>query len=156
MRHSCDRAFKRNQLKPLSHEHRISLRMTNEYHLYLLASVDLSKMRFMCPFDHLTGHSSLGNLRCMCVLHFFFVNVIRFSCVIKVIRFSCVGLYGTVRHLCDRALKAMSHKCRMGQRMRNEWRLMHEKRMTLTKKKNNTHKQRRMMNVQSMDQITTR
>ena len=38
--------------------------------------------------------------------------------------------------------KALSHECRIGQRMRNEWSLTHEKRMTLTKEKNNTHKQR--------------
>ena len=32
------------------------------------------------------------------------------------------------------------------QRMRNEWRLMIKKRMTLTKEKNNTHKQRTLPN----------
>ncbi len=32
-----------------------------------------------------------------------------------------------------------------GQRMRNEWRLVIKKRMTLTKKKNNTHKQRTIL-----------
>ncbi len=32
----------------------------------------------------------------------------------------------------DMVLKALSHECGIGQRMRNEWRLTHEKRMTLT------------------------
>ena len=73
---------------------------TNECHF--LASVDIRWKCVSCPFHPLTGRSSLGNLRCLFVLLFSFVNVIRFSCV-KVIRFSCVGLCGIMRHSCDRA-----------------------------------------------------
>ena len=54
MRHSCDRV------------------------LPFLASVDI---RRKCPFDHLNGHLSLGNVRCLCELFFSFANVIRFPCV---------------------------------------------------------------------------
>ena len=43
--------------------------------------------------------------------------------------------------MCYRSLKALSHECCIGQHMKNELRLTHEKRMTLTKEKNNTHKQ---------------
>ncbi len=42
--------------------------------------------------------------------------------------------------------KALSHECHIGQRMRNEWRLTHEKRMTLTKEKNNMQTQRKLPN----------
>ena len=68
-------------LKAWSHE---CLRMTNECHF--LASVDICRKCVSRSFDPLIGRSSLGNLRCLCVLLFFFVNVIRFS---------CVGLCGT-------------------------------------------------------------
>ena len=65
-------------LKAWSHECHISLRMTNECNLW--ASVDICRKCVSCSFDPMTGRSSLGNLRCLCVL-FSFVNVIRFSCV---------------------------------------------------------------------------
>ncbi len=51
--------------------------MRNECHF--LASVDISRTCVLCPLDPLTGRSSLGNLRCLCVLFFSFVNVIRVS-----------------------------------------------------------------------------
>ncbi len=44
------------------------------------------------------------------------------------------------------SLKVLSHECRIGQRIKNEWGLTHEKRMTLTKEKSNTHKQRKLPN----------
>ena len=44
-----------------------------------LESVDIPQNCVKCPFDPLTGRSSLGNLRCFCVSFFSFVNVIRFS-----------------------------------------------------------------------------
>ena len=59
--------------KALSHKCRIRLR--NECHF--LASVDICFM----PIDPLNGRSSLWNVRCMCVLFFSFVNVIRFLIV---------------------------------------------------------------------------
>ena len=65
---------------------------------------------------------------------------------LKVIRFSCVGLCRTMRPSCEHALKALSHECRIGQRITNEKRLTHEKEMTLSKEKNNTHKQRTLTN----------
>ncbi len=65
-------------LKAWSHECRISLRMTNECHF--LASVDICRKCVSSSFDPLTGRSSLDNLRCLCVLLFSFVNVIRFTC----------------------------------------------------------------------------
>ncbi len=52
----------------------------------------MSVKNVLCPFDPLNGHSSLGIVRCLCVLFFSFVNVVRFSCVN---RHSCVGLCGT-------------------------------------------------------------
>ena len=84
---SCAPALHRNwililkmrYLKAWSHECRISLRMTNECNF--LASIDICRKCVSCLFDPLTGRSSLGNLRCLCVLLFFFVNVICFSCV---------------------------------------------------------------------------
>ena len=95
MRHSCDRAF-----KAWSHECRISLRMTNECHF--LASVDIRRKCVSCPFDPLTRRSSLGNLRCLCVLFFFsFVNAIRFS---------CVALAYVALHVCTRVTLATRNK----------------------------------------------
>ena len=47
-----------------------------------------------------------------------------------------------------RSFKAWSHERRIGQRMRNECRLTISKRMTLTKEKNNTHKQRTWASIQ--------
>ena len=50
-------------------------------------------------------------------------------------------------------LKALSPSADIGQRMKNELRLIHKKRMTLTKEKNDTCKQRTfMMSVHSKDQ----
>ncbi len=43
-------------------------------------------------------------------------------------------------------LKAVSHECRIGQRMKNEWCLTHEKWMMLTKEKNDLHKQHKLPN----------
>ncbi len=54
-----------------------------------------------CPFGPLTGRSLLGNFRCLCVLLFSFVNVIRFSCVTSHSCFMCWPM----RHLCDQALR---------------------------------------------------
>ena len=53
--------------------------MRNECHF--LASVDISRKCVSCPFDPLTGRTSSGNLRCLYVLYFSFVNAIRVSCV---------------------------------------------------------------------------
>ena len=66
----------RISLRAWSYECRISIRMTNECHF--LAPIDIRKC-VSCSSDPLTGHSSLGNLRCLCVLLFSFVNAIRFS-----------------------------------------------------------------------------
>ena len=56
--------------------------------------------------------------------------------------FSLVMLENNIMFL----LKTWSHECRIGQRTRNELLLTHEKRMTLTKEKSNTHKQRKLPN----------
>ncbi len=52
-------------------------------------------MSVSCPFDPLNGRSSLGNMRCLCVLFFSFVNVI------FLIVFVSHAL--TMRHSCNRA-----------------------------------------------------
>ena len=47
----------------------------------ILASFDICPKCVSCPFDPLNRRSSLGNMRCLCVLFFLFVNVIRFLIV---------------------------------------------------------------------------
>ncbi len=93
-------------LKALSHECRIGQRMRSECHF--LASVDIRWKCVSCPFDPLTGRSSSGNLRCLRVLFFSFVNVIRFSCVKRHSFLTCWPM----RHSCDRAFTNSCHVAR--------------------------------------------
>ena len=72
-----------------------------------LASDDLRRKCVSCPFDPLSGRSSLVNLRFLCVLFVSFVNVINFSCV-KRLRISCVCLCGTC---VTGPLKVLMFKC---------------------------------------------
>ena len=81
--------------------------MMNECHF--LASVDICRKCVLCPFDPWTRRSSLGNLRCLCVLRLFFSFV-------KVIRFSCVQNHSFLM----RWPMWHSNECRISLRMTNE------------------------------------
>ncbi len=59
--------------KAWSYECRMSLCMGNECHFLAYPLISVS-----CTFDPLNIRSSLGNVRCLCMLYFSFINVIRF------------------------------------------------------------------------------
>ena len=116
LRHSCDQALK-HTVTQMPHKPTYD---TYDERMSFLASVHICRKCVSCSFNPLTGRSSLGNLGCLWVLLFSFVNVIHFSCVKSHSFLMRWPMWHYMRDSCNQALKALSHECRINLRMRNE------------------------------------